>query len=63
MHSNSSFFVLVKSINNLTANNNIEKTPSITTKNVYIIYMGNVCLQHVSAEMGHRQVIYNTQIY
>ena len=58
-------FISVKGINKLITNknNNIEKTLSVTTKNVYIIYIRNFYLQHVSVTMGHRQVIHNIYIY
>jgi len=61
----SSFFIFVKSINKLIGNknNNVEKTLSVTTRKVYIIYIGNYHLQHVSATMGHLQVIHNLSIY
>ena len=34
----------------------------IKARNVSVIYMETLCLQHVSAEMGHRQAIHNIQI-
>jgi hypothetical protein len=34
----------------------------IKAKNISIIYMETVCLQRVTAEMGHRQTMHNIQI-